>query len=305
MLISVIIPTYNRCELLTRSVSSVLNQTFTDFELIVVDDASTDDTTGTLVKFDDRRIVHLKNEANSKASASRNRGIKASRGSLIALLDDDDEWLPNKLEKQVAKFNASPPNVGLVYSGFEYVTDLDNEAHKVVLPHKKGSVFNDALRGCILGSSTPLIRKECFETAGLFDEAIPDCEDWEMWIRIAKECDFDFVCEVLSRHHIHGDQVSVNLDLKMKAREYLLVKYKNELNQSPDVYGAHIRRIAILHNLKGEYDEGRKLFKKAFLICPYSAVAIVHYFLSFFPNLHNALLAKFGVVNVGGIVLYK
>jgi len=125
--ISVISPTYNRAHLITRAVHSVLNQTYQDFEYIVVDDASTDNTEEVIKGFKDERIKYIKHEKNRGPSAARNTGIKAAKGEYIGFLDSDDEWLPEQAEKQVSKFLESPDNVGVIYCGHVVISDETGE----------------------------------------------------------------------------------------------------------------------------------------------------------------------------------
>ncbi len=116
--VSVIIPTYNRAHLLGRAIESVLDQTYQDFEIIVVDDASADETEEVVKSFGDDRINHIRHQKNKGGSAARNTGIKAARGEFIAFLDSDDEWVPKKLEKEIDRLQTLSNEVGVVYSGF-------------------------------------------------------------------------------------------------------------------------------------------------------------------------------------------
>ena len=115
-LVSVIIPTRNRAKFLARAIESVLKQKYSKIECIVVDDASMDNTKEAVLAFNDSRILYLRNKVRIKASGSRNRGIKAAKGHYIAILDDDDEWLPDKIKKQVIKFGSVSKKVGVIYS---------------------------------------------------------------------------------------------------------------------------------------------------------------------------------------------
>jgi glycosyltransferase involved in cell wall biosynthesis len=182
--VSVIIPTYNRAHLIGRAIQSVLDQTYQDFEIIIVDDGSTDNTEVVLKKFQnkDERIRYIRHDKNKGGSTARNTGIKAARGRFIALLDSDDEWLPEKLQKQLEVFESSPPEVGVVY------TKTYHRANKKIYPFSKeeqkdGMIFQDLLNLDISKNcgqtSTLLIKKECFEKVGLFDERFPRQQDTE------------------------------------------------------------------------------------------------------------------------------
>ncbi|GAH83893.1 unnamed protein product, partial [marine sediment metagenome] len=121
--VSVIIPTYNRADMVGRAIQSVINQTYQDFEIIIIDDASTDNTREVAREFQERekRIKYFKHEINKGGGAARNTGIKNSKGEYIAFLDSDDEWYPEKLEKQIEIFNKNDENLGVVYSGVFYI----------------------------------------------------------------------------------------------------------------------------------------------------------------------------------------
>jgi len=116
--VSIVIPTYNRAGLLSRTIQSVLNQTYQDFEIIIVDDGSTDKTEEVVKSFNSKKIFYNRHEENKGANAARNTGIKASRGEYIAFQDSGDEWLPQKLERQMKVFENASPEVGVVYTGY-------------------------------------------------------------------------------------------------------------------------------------------------------------------------------------------
>ena len=307
--VSVIIPTYNRASLLRRSIQSVLNQTFQDFEIIVVDDCSTDNTEQVVKNFQekDKRIRYIKHKENKGGAAARNSGIKASKGEFIGLLDDDDEWLPKKLEKQIKKFQLlkQSENVGVVYSGYFLVTDRTKKKISQIVPTLRGNVFNKLLSQCILGSPTPLIKKICFDKVGVFDETLPSCQDWDMWIRIAKYYSFDFVPDALAMHHIHGSQISVDLSAKIIGREKLIQKYKSDLLKSPESFSLILKRLAVLNFLIGEAKKGKKYLKESIKQYPFQKGVYIHFCFSVFaPNLYVNFLKKRNVENVDGIILY-
>lgn len=183
-LVSVIIPTHKRAHLLRRAIKSVLSQTWQDYELIVVDDASGDGTPDVIASFHDRRIKYVRHEMNRGGPAARNTGIGMARGRYIALLDDDDEWHATKLEKQINAFKEAANGVGFIYSGFE-VRDENGEVVGTTLPAHRGNLHMNLLqRNMIGGSSVPLIKRECFDKVGFFDESLTSCQDWDMWMRI-------------------------------------------------------------------------------------------------------------------------
>ncbi|GAH74960.1 unnamed protein product, partial [marine sediment metagenome] len=165
--VSVIIPTYNRAYLIGRAIQSVLNQTYQDFEIIVVDDGSTDDTEEIVRSFKDKRIGYVRHEKNKGAAAARNTGIKAAKSEYIAFQDSDDEWLPEKLEKQMKVFENAPPEVGVVYTDFLRIKGNK----KIHIPfswvtQKEGNIHKELLKGNFVTTQSVVIRKKCFKKSG-------------------------------------------------------------------------------------------------------------------------------------------
>src|SRR4030042_1588084 len=200
--VSVIIPTYNRAHLLNRAIKSILVQTFGDFEIIIVDDASTDNTERIVKSIDDKRILYIRHENNKGGSAARNTGIRQARGKYIAFLDSDDEWLPEKLEKQLKVFERSTNSVGLVYTGIIKESKQRRSVHQ----SRENTAQAILAENYVGTTSTPLIKKECFLKTGLFDETLPSAQDWDMWIRIGQYYEFDFVTEQLVKYYLQDDR---------------------------------------------------------------------------------------------------
>ena len=220
--VSVIIPTHNYARFLPESVKSVLGQTFGDFELIIVDDGSTDDTAAVARRyFDDRRVRYICQEKRG-LSGTRNNGISHARGEYVAFLDADDFWLPEKLERQLKVFEQADSGVALVYCFIEYV----DEEGKVLESVKELPIANPALKDLlhtnwVLGSgSSVLIRKSAFDRVGFFDEEMKSLEDLNMWLRILHEYDSARADEVLVRVMRHRS--SMQADLKRMERNMLL-----------------------------------------------------------------------------------
>ena len=305
--VSVIIPTYNRAYLIDRAIQSVLNQSYQDFEMIIVDDGSTDDTKEVVTEFQeqDKRIRYIRHEKNKGGSAARNTGIKSAEGDYVAFLDDDDEWLPAKIEKQVVKFQDSLDEVGVIYSGFFYVSDKTGKVISESVPTLRGNVYANLLSGCILGSPTPLIRKTCFQKAGLYDDRLPSCQDWDMWIRLSKHYTFDFIPDILAKHHVHGKQISVDLNAKIQARKTLIIKYRADLSKHPSILSEHSRRLGILCCLAGHSKEGRKYFLDAIKQNAFQRKSYIHFFLSLLtPEVHRNILRKRSIMNIDEITFY-
>lgn len=204
--VSVIIPAYNAASTICRAVDSVLRQTFRDFEVIVVDDGSTDDTRTRLERYGDR--VRYLFQRNQERSAARNNGIRHAIGDLLAFLDADDCWTPEKLEKQVALLDAHP-GLGLV---FAWAAAFDPRGRVLRILGTdfplEGASGMDAFEALALRTSPPTLtvvaRAECVHQAGLFDEAISEIEDWDLWLRISLRHQVGFVPEVLAYYRLSG-----------------------------------------------------------------------------------------------------
>ena len=194
--VSVIIPTFNRANLAREAIESVLSQTFQDFEIIVIDDGSTDKTKEVLFGIQSDKVRYIY-QTNKGPAAARNAGIRIAKGKYIAFLDSDDLWLPTKLEKQLELFEKLPPEVGLVHCS----VFLKKEKN---LTLKQAKARGNPLRDFLLNTdnaylSTPasLVKRECFDKIGLFDETLRVSEDKDFCIKIAQHYKVDYVNEPL------------------------------------------------------------------------------------------------------------
>lgn len=206
-LISVVIPTHNRSNLLKRSIASVLQQTHQNLECIVVVDGSKDDTVNILSEIKDSRLRYYQHDMSMGASAARNTGILHSSGKYIAFLDDDDEWTLNKLEKQLKLIENSPNKVGMVYCWMDYYNE-NNEIIRRHHPTLKGNVFKDVLESQRIGGCpTLLVRKSVINDVGGFDEKLPRGNDGDFIRRVTLKYEVDYIPEVLVHVHInHGHE---------------------------------------------------------------------------------------------------
>ncbi|MFH1359470.1 MAG: glycosyltransferase [Candidatus Omnitrophota bacterium] len=261
-LVSIIIPSFNRAKLLQRAIQSVLRQTYQNFEVIVVDDASTDHTREVVLGFSDPRLRYIRNEKNLKGPRSRNIGIKQARGEYISLLDDDDEFLPEKIEKEVNKFRDAPEEVGVVYCGHSFV--VNNKIAKIMLPQYRGDVSEITWRHPVLSLPAALIKKKCFEKSGLFDETFVSCQDWDLWIRVAQHCRFDYINESLLNVYMHGGEISTNIQNRVFGIERILDKYAYEYQKRKKTHSLLLKRLGFLYLLKGDRPKGSQRFKESF-----------------------------------------
>lgn len=230
--VSVIIPTFNRGYCLGESVRSVLEQSFTDFELIVVDDGSTDNTLEVVRQFPALQLIRLK--ANQGVSFARNRGLEQARGEWIAFLDSDDMWEKNKLATQMEWIKLNPDQHAIYTDEIWIRNGVRVNAMK---KHSKysGDIFHRCLPLCIVSPSSVLLRAELLDEIGGFDESMPVCEDYDLWLRIAKRYPFHFIEEkLIIKRGGHEDQLSRKYWGMDRWRVHALEKLlkENQLNET-------------------------------------------------------------------------
>ena len=268
--ISVVIPTFKRSNIITRSVKSVLNQSYQDFEIIIVNDGFKDNTEEILNGFNDKRIIYLEHEQNLGQSAARNTGIRAAKGQYIAFQDSDDEWLPEKLAKQMEVFENASSKVGVVYT--ERWSTNDNINFHIPQPqiNLKVNYFRKILlQSSLITPQSAIVLADCFKKVGFFDESLHHLEDWDLWIRISKYYDFIFINEPLVKVYHDGDNISDNQDNLIKALESILSKHLDEFKGGGSIILAN--QYYYLGNLlcrNGNFDRGRKYLFKATVTNP-------------------------------------
>jgi glycosyltransferase involved in cell wall biosynthesis len=260
--VSVIIPTFNRAAFLPKAINSVLNQSFKDFELIVVDDGSTDKTYKVVSSFSD--IVYIRKEHRGPSSA-RNRGIEKAKGEFVAFLDSDDWWDKDKLKIQIKEMEAHPEYPASHTQEIWYKNGkILNQKKK----HKKygGFIFDKCLPLCAVSLSTAVLRRQVFDAVGLFDESLPCCEDYDFWLRVSARYPLLLIDKPLTlKDGGRPDQVStiyargmdkfrIQSIVKILQNENLKEKYRKlaieELKRKCNIYG----NGCIKH---GKKDEGK------------------------------------------------
>jgi glycosyltransferase involved in cell wall biosynthesis len=218
-LVAVIIPAYNRAYCLERAIRSVLTQTFGAYKIIVVDDGSTDGTAA-LPIFDkaDERLMYVRQEKNRGVSAARNAGVQHSDTPWIAFLDSDDQWHPDKLQRQVAWLE-NHPDCRIMQTREIWIRN----GRRVNAPrtHEKtaGDIFTPSLDRCMITPSSVILQRSLFDEAGGFDESFPACEDYDLWLRITCRHRVGLIDEcLLTRYGGHGDQLSSSVPVLDKFR---------------------------------------------------------------------------------------
>ena len=197
------------------------------------------------------------------------------KASLIALLDDDDEWFPTKLAKQVEQFKQASSNTGLVYTSAEIYDESKQKRISINPTGFRGQLYTRVLLGTIFGSATVLIKRECFDSVGMFDEDLSSCQDWDMWLRIAQVFEFDYVDEILVRINVHGDQISSDYGQLIPGRTRMVQKHAKEFEKYPDIYVTHLKRVGKLHCINGTWAQSLVWFQKAVQLRPFEIVNIL------------------------------
>lgn len=270
--ISVIIPVYNAMAFLPEALNSVLTQTFTDFEAIIVNDGSQDNIVEWAKTLSDARVKLISQE-NQGVSQARNAGILSSRGDYIAFLDADDIWEPEKLASQIVAFKESP-ELGLVDTWIAFVDEQNNVLFSAGQSYQAGNVLRKILEGnLVMCGSSPVIRRQCFETAGLFDGELQIGEDWHMWVRIAAHYPFQVLKKPLVRYRRHSsnatdkhEQMLVGLSA---AIEKIYRLFPSDLTPiKKKAYGRLFLYYAIKMYETKNYSQAKHFFKKALLNYP-------------------------------------
>jgi glycosyltransferase involved in cell wall biosynthesis len=292
--VTVIIPTHNRASLLPRAINSVLAQTFTDFELFVVDDASNDETAQVIQGFSDPRITYIRHEVNRGESESRNTGIRNARGEYIAYLDDDDEWVPEKLDKQVKVMDSSPPETGVVYTGCDYVELGTGRKLGTQKVYQRGRVLEHLLTKNFLPGPTALVRKKCFQKVGEYDPTVRYGPDWEMWIRIARYFDFEAIPEPLYRYSIHTNQLTANFELHIAGHERILELHSDLYRSHAKAHGRQLTQLGLAYYLCGNPVKARVVLRHALRRYPFYMRAYKLFLLSFLSenSFHRVLAVR-------------
>jgi len=269
--VSVIIPTFNRAKLLSQSIKSVLDQSYQDFEIIVVDDASTDNTEKIVEGFDKRKVKYIRHKKNKGGAVARNTGIKAARGEYIAFQDSDDKWLPDKLEKQMEIFKNLSPEVGIVYTGLWWI-----------------------LKRNFVAAPTILVRKKCLEKIGMFNERLPRLQDWELAINLSRYYMFKYVDEPLVVSLYTPNSISNDRKALIKSLEIILSKYFEDISKDKRLLSEYYFRIGVNLCSDRNIEEGKSYLRKAFKACFWNIkILLVFFVLLFGQNFYSKVIENY------------
>ncbi|KAE8764889.1 glycosyltransferase family 2 protein [Georgenia thermotolerans] len=269
--VSVVIPSYNRSATIVPAIASVLRQTFTDLEVLVVDDGSTDDTVAQAERLPDPRLRVLRSTANAGVSAARNRGVEHARGAWVAFQDSDDEWLPTKLEKQLARLGtAGPDHVG-AYCGMLVVGALEEhggrtEVRYVPEPETRlveGDILPTLLRTSTVSTQTMVVRRRDLLRVGGFDEQLRSLVDWDLALRLSRVGPWAFVDEPLVLQRFSANSLTHGVERRVRSTVRVVEKNLDLLEERPRVLAEHYRTIAGAYRRLGRFAEARDYLRRA------------------------------------------
>ncbi len=274
-LVTAVIITYKRpLHILERAIRSALNQTHCNLEIIVVNDNPDDLQSvreiGSLIEsMKDNRLRYIVHDKNFGACVARNTGIKASKGEYVALLDDDDEWLPEKIESQLLGFVSN--KVGLVYSPFYNISDkLPGEI--TVRGTKSGDLLHELLwTNCLGGSSMTLMKRDVFDVCGFFDDELLSSQDYDMWIRIAKKYEINCINIPLTRRFLLEESITKNFQKQKQGFNLLSKKHINLYEAFPAAYNYRLNRRANKWIEQGHFKSALDVYLIALKIKPFSS----------------------------------
>jgi glycosyltransferase involved in cell wall biosynthesis len=273
-LVSVIIPAYNEAATVERSISSVLNQTYSDLEVLVVDDGSTDETALLVRRMADvDHRIRLLQKANGGLVSARNYGIAHAEGEFIAPVDADDLWHPEKIKKQVAVMRDRGDQVGLIYCWSRAIDEQDRVLWDVSPCSLRGDVYAALIIRNFLPSGAPLVRRRCVEEIGGYDTTLSSrgancCEDLTFNLDIAERYDFDLVPEFLFSYRVRAGSMSTNFDDMLRSRAVVIEEVRARHPELPDklfrlAWGHQHREFGLVHLSDGHFLTGSRLLLSA------------------------------------------
>ncbi|WP_163336856.1 glycosyltransferase family 2 protein [Desulfopila sp. IMCC35008] len=262
--VSIILPTYNREYCLLKSINSLINQTYKDFEIIITDDGSTDDTKNLVLSISDDRIRYISSGSRQGANAARNRGICAARGKYIAFHDSDDEWLPDKLELQIESLKRFGDSAKVCFCGFVRI-DGENEKY---IPKKKRQIESglhdfhyQLLKGNFITTPSLIVEKKILNKVGMFDDSLDRLQDWDLVLRLSNNTKFVFIDQPLLISYITDDSITRRKSL-WQGVEKIVEKYKGDFFAHPSSLLIQYLNICIFSIIDMEFVIFGKYFLK-------------------------------------------
>ena len=265
--VSVIIPTHNRASYVVQAVESVHQQTFSDYEIVVVDDGSSDTTQQLLKHYVGNRFLYLRSDHNVGLAAARNLGIQAAHGKFIAFLDDDDLWQPEKLARQIEIFERIP-DAALVHSGYRIIEP--DGSTRDVQPSVRGQAYRQLLAWNSIAASSVIIRADAVQEEISFDEQLSGCADWDLWLRIARHHHIDYCAKPLLLYRLHPENMHKSTKIMEQDTFRILEKNAPFLTQTEYLHlrSSHGVRLAKEYYEAGSLQESVRLLGQALVWNP-------------------------------------
>lgn len=272
-LLSVVIPAYNVEEFILPAVTSALSQSFRDLEVIVVDDGSTDKTPDLVMSLRDIRLKLVRQE-NLGLAGARNTGMRVSRGKYVGFLDGDDLWLPKKADIQIGIMEEDA-NIGITYSNSAYIDETGRFTGQLLISRLREPSLKDLLKRSHILPSSAIVRKECFSQAGMFDERLRACEDYEMWVRILHRTSFRarLVSDVLTGYRVRTNSLTMDFDSFTSNAHKAMTMFSEHIPEFTEKLRnralGEVYRIASRKALsEGKMPVARRLMRKSIQYCP-------------------------------------
>lgn len=252
---SVVIPTFRRPLALQEAIESVLAQTFRNFEVLVIDDGPDEATRAVVESFEDPRVRYLVNTRTKGGSGARNTGIFAARGPWVAFLDDDDLWLPEKLERQHQLIASATQDIALVYTGHISFSSETGRDLSILIPEYEGDLFEILLyQNVIKGLYSVAIRRDVLLELGGLDERFPALQDMELYVRVARKHRVASVKELLVRVRVgSGDRITVNYESKLRGSQLFWEAFREDIAKSPRLTARAATRVAQFAFVQGDW----------------------------------------------------
>ena len=279
-LVSVVITTYMRSpKVVFRAIESVLNQTYPDIEIIIVDDSPADYPQRTILEKEISKynVKYIQHPTNMGACVARNTGLRVANGKYIAFLDDDDEWLPDKIERQLSKF--TDDQIALVYCARVVIDDSSNTVSNEELVEASGYIFDSLIFNNFIGSTSfPLIRKSALDEIGGFDPKIQSAQDYDVWLRLSQKYKVDYVSVPLVKYHIHGgERISTNHKARISGQERLIQKNIEYLTRNHKAYWWRLLRLSLQYAYNLELSNALLRWGKGCLKQPFRLGTNINY----------------------------
>lgn len=249
-LVSVVIASYNMGQYLPQAVESVLSQSYDNVEVQIVDDGSTDDTARIVQQWLEDERVRVYAQPNAGQARAKNQAVALSRGRFVAFLDADDVWLPGKLQRQMDLFRGRP-ELGVVYSDYQCIDGEGRPLQKGVTRMRRGWVSGPLLVENFIAYSAGVVRRECLERHGCFDETLGMGIDYDLWLRLSAHYQFDFVPEPTVRYRIWAGQMSRNYRKRYQSAIRIMQGF---LDSNPRIVNSGMVRQAWAHTYVGRGD---------------------------------------------------